>query len=182
MYIDAISLQRQFTQQLQQPISIQDQAAQVELFRDMFRNGSSTSSNSLAQPTTLTDRFFDRLTTMQDHHHETIVPVQQRFVDYAGVDKQTKFDGNAPPFNFEGDQMVQKLPFTNEIDFSSTDAIDSEVDIRERLEDLMTQHNDKMREVLRMQFEVGRAVVEEELLAGIAGRSTRNLDMLLRGQ
>lgn len=181
MVIDAISTARQMaaTPTAQQ---LDAQADQVQRFQQLFRNSAAndTYSSGLDNPGSLPERFFSRISEMQQNHHDVMTPVQQRVAAESGVDRV--IDENAAPFDVHSDRMVRLLPESKEFDIFSNERVDSSKTLQEQTQELMTKHDEKMREILRMQFEVGRAVVQEEFLAGIAGRSTRNLDMLLRGQ
>lgn len=181
MNIDAITAIRQAVQ-TPRPDNIQQHSAQVDAFRDLVRNGAVNDTQyggyGLDNPATLTERAFSRISQMQQRHHEVMVPIQERMLEYIGDGRQV--DETAPPYDSHHNEVAQMLPTPDELDSMQSDY--SNLSPSEHLEKIMETHNEKMRETLRMQFDVGRAVVEEELLAGIAGRSARNLDMLLRGQ
>ncbi|OED36877.1 hypothetical protein AB833_26080 [Chromatiales bacterium (ex Bugula neritina AB1)] len=184
MNIDAISAIRQATQQLT-PQSLNAQKAQVDAFRDLVRNGASNegstpSPSGLDNPATLSERFFSRVSDMQKNHKAVMIPVQERMVELSG--RGINVNESAPPYDPDHSNMAQMLPSSSNSESSESINFGQELSSTEQLQELMNNHNERMRETLRLQFDVGRAVVEEELLAGIAGRSARNLDMLLRGQ
>lgn len=182
MTIDAISAARQTIQQIR-PESLEQQSQQVDAFRQSMRNGAANESgyrSGLDDPSTLSDRFFSTIGEMQEQHNSVMRPVQERLLGYVGDNRPV--NESAPPFDFDHDDVAQMLPSLEELDLSGPGRFDPNVSVSEQLGDLMSNHNDKMRDILRMQFDVGRAVVEEGLVSGIAGRSARNLDMLLRGQ
>ncbi len=182
MTIDSISAIRQATQQAT-PQSLDAQRAQVDAFRDLVRNGSTSEQarpSGLDNPATLSERFFSRVSDMQKNHKAVMIPVQTRMQELSG--RGASANENAAPYDPDHTNMAQMLPSTSQVDSSNSIDFGTNPSQSEQLQELMNNHNERMRETLRLQFDVGRAVVEEELLAGIAGRSARNLDMLLRGQ